>query len=732
MRKQLWSKISSMTPNINKAWLLSGDFNEIKDVSEKKGGANIDKKACTSFANWINDCGLIDLRFIGSRFTWRGPQWEGQERVFKRLDRALANADWRTKFQEAKVEVLPRIGSDHHPLLITLQSRDVMQRRDRPFRYEAMWEHQPNFKEFVKQEWNINQNLNPTLYHLKGKLQDWNKDTFGNIFKQKRKIMNRLKGIQRHTTYGKNKFLDRLEANLHQEMEEILKKEEIFWFQKSRAQWIVEGDRNTKFYHTKTIIRRAKNKISKLRNQQGEWIENGTETKDHAVQFFKDLYQDEVNIIPLNFTAQTSPKIDSSFCRNLIKTPTLEETKKAVFSIGSLKAPGRDGFPALFFKRNWEIVENKMMEHVTRCWNNPEEIEEANTTLITLIPKIQTPEFITQFRPIALCNVNYKVITKILVNRIKPTLNDIIAPYQSSFVPGRNIQDNIIIAKEVMHSMKRMRGKAKFMAIKIDFEKAYDRINWDFLEKRLLEINMLRKCVGIIMKCVRTVKYNLLWNGSMTEEFSPKRGIRQGDPISPYLFVICMDALSQLIEKTVELNNWKPFTIGRRGPKISHLLFADDLLIFAEATPTQLQNVIDTMNTFCNASGLKINQAKTSIVFTRNVSNQIKQEMYSISGFKESKELGRYLGAMINNNRKGKDNYKDVMDRVQNKLKGWKSNCLSLAGRITLAQAAISPMLNYEMQHNRIPKGICNDIEKIQRKFIWGDEENKRKMHLVS
>ncbi|KAL4330208.1 hypothetical protein AHAS_Ahas13G0377100 [Arachis hypogaea] len=181
-------------------WLIAGDFNETKDSSEKKGGAAIDLNGCNRFASWINESGLIDLGFISSWFTWRGLQWEGQERVFKRLDRGLANNQWRTRFHDATVEVLTRRRSDHHPLLIKTE-RVTHIANNKPF---------------------------SALNKLKEDLQEWNKNSFGNIFKMKRRLLNRIEGIQRSNSYGRNSYLEELEQKLNRELDDILDKEKSF------------------------------------------------------------------------------------------------------------------------------------------------------------------------------------------------------------------------------------------------------------------------------------------------------------------------------------------------------------------------------------------------------------------------------------------------------------------------------------------------------------------------
>jgi len=260
-------------------------------------------------------------------------------------------------------------------------------------------------------------------------------------------------------------------------------------------------------------------------------------------------------------------------------------------------------------------VASSLFEYVNHVWVNPSLISFINNTLIVMIPKIDKPEFVSQFRPIFLCNVVYKIISKVIVNKIKYCLNSIISPYQSSFIPGRSIHHNIIVAQEMVHSMDRMKGNKMFMSIKIDMEKAYDRLNWNFIEQYLAECKFSPKLIEVIHHCISSPSYKIMWNGEKTNSFNPSRGIRQGDPLSPYLFVICMDKLSHIIADQVEAEYWKPMRAGRYGPQISHLLFVDDLLLFAEASIKQAHCVMHCLDLFCQASGQKINSKKTQIFF---------------------------------------------------------------------------------------------------------------------
>jgi hypothetical protein len=208
-------------------------------------------------------------------------------------------------------------------------------------------------------------------------------------------------------------------------------------------------------------------------------------------------------------------------------------------------------------------------------------LKSLNYSFITLIPKTPTPEIVSQFRPISLCNVTYKIISKILVNRLKPIMDSLVTPYQNAFIQGRQITDNIILAQEVFEYMKRKhKGKWGYGALKLDMNKAYDRLSWNFLKAVMLTMGFSSKWISWVNQCVSTVSYSLLINGSPTNPIHPSRGIRQGDPLSPYLFLLCANVLSCALLKQEQIGNLKGLKIGRVAHPLSHLLFADDSFLF--------------------------------------------------------------------------------------------------------------------------------------------------------
>jgi exonuclease III len=209
LRKEMWLKLHRISQSISEGWMIAGDFNDITSQAEKQGGAPVSLRRCNNFLDNINDCKLIDLGAVGSKFTWRGPLVIGHERIFERLDRAMSNDEWRLMFPEAIVKVLPRIEfSDHHPIIIMLQGIPPLMQRSK-FRFEKAWMYHPNYDEFIKQQWNTSSTLPEKVVNMADEFVKWKRDVFGSINKRKADLMARINGIQRKQYIERNnKFLE--------------------------------------------------------------------------------------------------------------------------------------------------------------------------------------------------------------------------------------------------------------------------------------------------------------------------------------------------------------------------------------------------------------------------------------------------------------------------------------------------------------------------------------------
>ncbi|XP_059066322.1 uncharacterized protein LOC131857643 [Cryptomeria japonica] len=306
---------------------------------------------------------------------------------------------------------------------------------------------------------------------------------FGNIFAIKRDLENRLASLQEDIIQmgmTSKKFLQ--ERELKGQYSEVLAREEVFWRQKLRECWLKEGDRNTKFFHNSVKAKRSRNKITTILNRENVVLDKVDDINKEAVEFFLTLLskdndpklekqQEGLNVIPELITDAQN--------QSLMKPIQFEEVRKAVFSMEGDKAPGPDGFSTFFFQTFWEVVGFEVWEVVEESQNRVSVAKEFNCTLIALIPKVEHPVSFSEFRPISLCNTIYKIISKVMANRLKPLLSLIILEEQSGFVPGRSIMEGIIIAHEAIHTVRQV--KVNGMMIKLDIRKAYDMVDREFL-----------------------------------------------------------------------------------------------------------------------------------------------------------------------------------------------------------------------------------------------------------
>lgn len=395
--------------------------------------------------------------------------------------------------------------------------------------------------------------------------------------------------------------------------------------------------------------------------------------------------------------------------------------------MGSYKAAGPDGIPAIFYKKFWHIVGEDVIAFIKTTFKEKKFDSTLNKVLLCLIPKQTKPETMAHFRPIALCNVLIKTVSKVIANRLKRVLPNLISGTQCSFVPGRQGIDNVIIVQEMLHTMKMKKGKKGYMVIKLDLEKAYDRVNLDFLAIILKQSGLSMEFIQLILYCLKSSALQVLWVANPLDEIKPTRGLRQGDPLAPYLFVLCMEALSHLIRQQINQGNWKEIKVTRKGPNISHVMFADDLILFGEANETQGQVMQQTLQCFCGWSGQKINTNKSRVYFSPNTPKHLRQILSQMFDIPETAVLGKYLGIPIHQKRITKDTFQDVVDKVKTKLAAWKMKTMTRATRLVLIQSVTSTIPAYAMQVAKIPEKNLREIEKLNRNFLWGDTEANKK-----
>ncbi|KAK9929437.1 hypothetical protein M0R45_026537 [Rubus argutus] len=394
------------------------------------------------------------------------------------------------------------------------------------------------------------------------------------------------------------------------------------------------------------------------------------------------------------------------------------------------KAPGPDGMSPFFFQKYWDLVGLDVSNAVIHFLTTKEVPLVLNFTHVVLIPKVKEPQDISHLRPIALCNVIYKIASKVLANRLKVFLPTIIAPEQSAFVPNRLISDNTLVASELAHFMHNLRrGKEGFMALKLDISKAYDRLEWHFLQRILQKLGFDDDWIELIMTCLSTVRYSFLINGEPRGYVAPSRGLRQGDPLSPYLFILCAEGLSALISHFVSIGSLQGLKVCDGAPVISHLLFADDSMIYSQATMQDCLILKHILDVYARASGQQINLQKSNVVFSGSVPTHLRQSLAQLLGVEQVSHHEKYLGLPTYVGRFKSDAFAFLKDRLAKKLTGWRSKLLSSAGREVLIKVVAQAMPLYTMSCYLLPQQLCQELHQLCAQFWWGSKEDKRAMH---
>ncbi|KAI3472963.1 hypothetical protein Pfo_029210 [Paulownia fortunei] len=687
-RRELWEVIRQITDKYNpQPWLLGGDFNTILHPQERTGRNDCRMTSLNDFSNMILDCGLIDAGYDGNGYTWTN------KKVWKRLDRMLYSESWLDLCHSTRVSHLTRTWSDHAPLLTSVCFHAT--RVPSSFRFLKMWTRHRLFLDDIKSSWQPPTgstgmiNLQQKLYRLKHFLKRWNKEVFGNIFDNIRKAEQEVAGKEQNFDENPSDSnliaLKRSTAILTQ----ALTIEEEFWKQKAACRWIVEGERNTKFFQSLVKKKCYKSRIHSIL-QEGTIISDPEEIKSSATSFFHSLLSNDI------------PNLLNDELDCIQPLPPGLDTK----TLHSFPVAGPDGFSAHFYQFCWDIISTDVKEAVEDFFRGNEMPRSFTATTLVLIPKSENPSTWSDYRPVNLCNVSNKIISKILSNRL------------SGFVWGRLISDNILLAQELIHTIN-AKQKQENVVLKIDMSKAYDRVQWSFLYKILHKMGFPDFWIKLIQHCIENCWFSVLINGSTAGFFQSSRGLRQGDPLSPSLFIITSDFLSRSLDKMFQQHTDMHY-FSNGGLRISHLSYADDIIIFTNSSVKGLRRLMKFLQHYNKVSGQNINTSKSSFTVSKRCSNLIIQRLQFITGFSLKHLPITYLGTPFTRATK------------KRRLQGWEKMTLSHGGRLALIKSTLTTIPIYLMQVLQPPKTVIHSIEQIMARFFWGSYGAQRRMHWAS
>ncbi|KAM6583826.1 hypothetical protein CsatB_010828 [Cannabis sativa] len=722
-REQTWTLLKTLKSNSTLPWCVIGDLNNVLSQEDKKGGRPYPQWLLQGFQVCLDECGLEDLELLGYPFTWeRGRGTRDWIEVC--LDRALVTNSWRTLFPEACLSNLEASTSDHCPIFLEPTVR-VSFRTPRRFRFENAWLSEPMCYQLVQDCWDTqsHESISGKISKCAEVLARWGKEVTGD-FKARIKHCKTTMSILKPKMDAESvKQYDEARNRLF----EVLEQRETFWKQRAKQFWLKGGDKNSKYFHKTASSRKQHNTILQLKDDHGTWVDWNNGLANMINAYYTSLFA-TANTRCQEVIDSVSAMVSTQANEELSKPVSEEEVRKAIFQMHPDKSPGPDGMTPAFYQKCWQIVKRDVTRTVQHFFEHGVLEDGCGEANIVLIPKKKNPQHMKDLRPIALCNVLYKVITKVMTNRMKPFMSEIIADSQSAFVPGRLISDNVLVSFEVLHYLKRKRkGKTSFMALKLDMSKAYDRIEWPFLEAMLRKMGFVENWIRLIMTCVSTARYKVIHDAYEVGPICPSRGIRQGDPLSPYLFIICAEGLSSLLYK-YERNGWiHGCKVANGAPRISHMLFADDSYLYCKATLQEAQRIQELLHKFESASGQQVNFAKSSIFFSLNTDHPTQMHICNYLHMAVADEGSFYLGLPSTMSRNKTSVLGFLRDKVKKRLQSWEGKFLSKGGKEVLIKSVVQALPSYAMNVFLLPLEISNDIERAMCKFWWKSSQDENK-----
>ncbi|GJV12474.1 RNA-directed DNA polymerase, eukaryota [Tanacetum coccineum] len=603
--------------------------------------------------------------------------------------------------------------SDHRPILLRETSIDY---GPSPFQFFHSWFTMEGFDSFVENTWkSLNIVEDNGLIRLKKKLQAL-KNAIKAWSKEAKKKSNEKKFTIQHNLFENDKLIDHGRSNeeilnkrimLINELQEINSKTAIELSQKAKIRWSIEGDEKSKYFHG--ILNKKRSQLA-IRGAlvNGDWITDPSDVKNEFFNHFKKQFlPPQSPRICFDFVFPT--RLSSDQVEELERDVSYDEVKGVVWDCGTNKSPGPDGFCFEFFHKYWTFIDQDVFMAVKDFFMNGRFPRGCNSSFIALIPKIQDAKFVKDFRPISLIRSVYKIIAKILANRLCLFLPYLISDVHSAFVSNRQILDGPFILNELLSWCKHKNFNG--MIFKVDFEKAFDSVKWDYLDETLKAFGFGQKWCRWIGGCLNNAMGSMLVNGSPSSEFKFYKGLKQGDPLSPFLFILIMETLHLSFMRILNAGLYKGISLNDSF-RISHLFYVDDVVFVGDWNDTNIQTLLNVLKCFYLASGLKINLHKSKLMGI-GINSSVVESAANIIGCSILSSPFKYLGVKVGGNMSRIISWDEFISKVSSRLSKWKLKNLSIGGRLTLLKSVLTSIPLYHMSIYKVPMGVLNKLESI-------------------
>eukprot|EP00253_Pinus_taeda_P021309 PITA_21309 len=699
-----------------------------------RGGSIVRDSAREWVEDLLQDWDLLDIKTVSGMFTWSNKRI-GPSHIAARLDRFLVHSSFLLLGLDACVHILPCSTLDHKPIKLTLRAHVDLGHI--PFKFSPLWIKEPKFLQVVKESWSHPVTGSPfyiweeNIRRLKFALKHWSK-SIPNPAAERKNIQSQLeaKQLNAEEAHITREALDK-EAHLEKCCHKVFLIEEETLRIKSRCLGLKAGDRNTSFFHKHAEARKGFNSISEIK--EADTIHKDfASIKRAAHNHFKGLYSEENNMnqnfrlldgIPSSISVEMNHQIESEV--------TMDEVKRALYAMNLDKSPGPDGFTASLLQNCWDIVGKDLYKMVHKSQACKKLGGSTNSSFLALIPKEKGANNFNRFRPISLCNIGYKLITKVIANRLRHILPKVIRENQGGFIHGRHLVDNFTLVQEAIISSQQR--KEQVMAIKLDLANAFDRVNHSFLLNVLKKFGFGARFINWIWACISEPWIAPLVNGRSAGFFKATRGLRQGCPMSPLLFLIQVSVLSFHLNNQMQEQEISGISIARGVQNINHVLFADDTLLLGIASIDSPRKFKETLDEYCMECGSSLNKRKCH-TYCWNTPPSLINSISRCLGFAASSECSsfKYLGLPIFLKRSYSRDWMLHVEKFKSKLQAWGANWLNMAGKTILIKAVLSSLPLFQFFVILAPKGIIQKMEQYIRHFFWkGGKQNERRFQLI-
>jgi len=461
-----------------------------------------------------------------------------------------------------------------------------------PFQFNNFWLDNRNFKGVVEEAWRtmpingwMGFVLKEKLKRLKLVIKEWHKGEYGDMEANIEKMVEDIWELDvRGEVVELNGEEVQRRKSLFGDLWRILKAKDANMVQRARSRWLKNGDANSKYFHKCVKLRHSHNAIKALRVGE-EWVQSPMEVRRVVVEYFRNhVAASEWVRSKLDGVPFATIGVDEN--ASLVAPFSLEEIEGVLEDCDGDKSPGPDGFNFAFVKNFWFLLKDEMRIMFDQFHGNESLPKALLANFVALIPKVSSPLELKDYRPISLLGCLYKLLAEVLARRLAKVMNSIISQNQSAFLNGRNLGDGVVVINEIMDFAKK--SNLECLILNVDFEKAYDSVDWGFLVYMMERVGMCSKWISWMKACVCGGSMSVLVNGSPTEEINIQRGLKQGDPLTPFLFLLVAEGFSGLMCNAVRLNYFEGFKVKEDGKVYSHLQYADDTICVGKATVENL------------------------------------------------------------------------------------------------------------------------------------------------